>query len=533
MSIRVRWGSGSLLALILASQTTAHAGPPARTAYVVGSSDATIARVDLDTQAVVSNVATLGSLANRIEVAGDLTWAAIACSGSDDVTIFDLGTESVTGTISLPNGANPWTVEITGGRLFATALAGDTVYELDSGALTVVDSAATGKAPEGMCAAAGRLWIANTGFDFGTFSYDPGTVSVLDLADLSLVATVPVGINPQECLLAPDGSVHVICTGDFFGTAGSIHVLDAATAAPLDTLAVAGYPGGGAVSASGAVVLNVLTLAFGLEIWEYDAVSLSWSHDGSDPLFATSDFLGNPRVTATDHVIIPDFDADLLVLEDLGAPGAPEILLVNDGPIDVGLVERGGPVPVILSGLSAIDTEDGVRLEWRAAVEADVLGFVVERKTPAHAEFETVAYDLPARREAEWLDRDVEVDVPYTYRVGAVPASGTTIWSTAITFVRRPFSDGRLAIRRVFPNPARRLTTLELHAPRGGRGSVDILDVRGRRVVSIDAGTMPSGPSAVVWDGRDASGLTIAPGVYFARVRVGAETAVTRLLRVR
>jgi len=533
MSVRVRWGSGALAALILGIPSAPHAGPPARAAYVVGSSDATLARVDLDTQVVVPNVATLGSIANRIEVAPDLAWAAVANSGSDDVTILDLLTESVVGTIALPSGANPWTVEIAGDRLFATALGEDALYELDPDLLTVVDAAATGRAPEGVCTAGGRIWIANTGFDLDTFSWDPGTVTVLDLADLSPVATVPVGLNPQECLVGPDGRVHVVCTGDFFLTAGSIHVLDPATAVPLDTLDVPGYPGGGAATPGGEVVLNVLTFAFGSEIWTYDAASLAWGHDGSDPLFATSDFLGNPRVTAAGQLILPDFDADLLVLEDLAAPGSPTALLVNDGPIDAGVVEREDPVPILLSGLSAIDADDGIRLEWRATIEADVHGFVVARRTPAVGDFVVVASGLPARRETAWVDRDVELDVPYTYRVGALDGSGSASWSSPITVVRRAPSAGRLAIRGVFPNPSRSGTSLALHLPRAAPVVVEILDVRGRRVASLDAGELPRGDSTVTWSGRDARGALVAPGVYFARVHAGDGAALTRIVRTR
>jgi hypothetical protein len=532
MSIPARWGSGAFVALILAS-TNADALPPSRAAYVVGSNDASLARVDLDTQIVVPAIAALGSLANRIEVAGDLSYAAIANSGSDNVTIFDLESESVAGAIALPVGSNPWTIEIVGDRMFVTALANDTVFEMDRSSLAIVDSAPTGKAPEGMCVVTGRLWVANTGFDLDTFLYDPGTVSVFDLTDLSPVATVSVGINPQECLVAPDGRVHVICTGDFAGTAGTVHVIDPVTSTPVDTLGVAGYPGGGAVHAAGDVVLNVLTFSFGSEIWVYDAASLTWTHDGSDPLFETFHFLGNPRVTAGGQVLLPDFDGDLLVIEDLSGPGDPGAVLVGDGPIDSGVVERQDPVPILLSGLSAVAAGDGVRLSWRALTGTDVIEFVVDRKTPAHSAYERIASELPVRPETAWVDRGLRPDVPYTYRVGAVRASGAIRWSSSITFLRRPPSDERLAIRRAFPNPFRRRTSIEIELASAGRASLENPHVRERRITVIDAGPRPRGASTIIWDGRDAAGRVAAPGAYFARARVGGESAVTRVLRVR
>jgi flagellar basal-body rod modification protein FlgD len=57
--------------------------------------------------------------------------------------------------------------------------------------------------------------------------------------------------------------------------------------------------------------------------------------------------------------------------------------------------------------------------------------------------------------------------------------------------------------------------------------TVEILDARGAVVRSLASGSLPAGPQAVEWDGRDGSGTALTPGSYHFRVRAeGGATAV-------
>ena len=281
-----------------------------------------------------------------------LRWALCANSGSDDLTVIDLEAETVRPGIDLPPGANPWAVEASAdGRWFVTALLRDLVYEVDPEAGAVVDSFAVGVAPEGMTITDGKLYVANSGFDFDTFEYGPGSVSVLNLSTGSTAATVPTAVNPQECVLAPDGTVHVVCTGDYGAASGAVQRIDPTTDTVLDTLPVDGFPGG-AVALGGSIFLNVTTPVFSSEIHRYDAVTLAWIRDAADPLLPSFDFYGNLRATSDGLLAVPDFSADLLLLESPDASGSPAGFFTGDGPIDLAVVERSEPVPVILSGVA-------------------------------------------------------------------------------------------------------------------------------------------------------------------------------------
>ena len=507
---------------------SAGAGTPDRIAYVIGSNDGSLARVDLATGVVDAPVALVGSQPNRIERSADGTWLAIVNSASEDVAFFDVPSASLNGHVELPAGSNPWTVELTDTNAFVTGLLSDRVYRVDPFGLALVDEAPTGVAPEGLCVADGKLYVANTGFHFDTFTYDPGTVSVLHLGDLSLAATIPVGLNPQECVRAPDGRVHVICTGDFFSTAGRVHVIDPSTDTVTDSLDVAGYPGAAATTLDGTVYLNVTTLTFGTEIWSYDASTLTFGFDGGDPLLPSSDFYGNLRTDIAGRVFVPVFGADLLLVETPALPGTPDAHLVNDGPIDLALVPWFEPVSLTISGVRAQNEAGGIRISWMGSSDGDVRAWIVERKESG-GEFALVgARDADLR---DLLDADVRAGATYVYRVGARTGSGVQ-WTAPVHVLRHAGAE-RLSIRRVLPNPSRNDVTIELAAPSGGRVTLDVVDVQGRRVARTESELAGPGVASLSWDGRDSGGSRVAPGMYFVRVTLGNETVVDRLVRRR
>jgi hypothetical protein len=62
----------------------------------------------------------------------------------------------------------------------------------------------------------------------------------------------------------------------------------------------------------------------------------------------------------------------------------------------------------------------------------------------------------------------------------------------------------------------------------GGRQSIQLFDVAGRRVRALDVGTGPGGK--IQWDGRDAEGRSVPAGLYYARLLSGSVHAQTRLV---
>lgn len=82
------------------------------------------------------------------------------------------------------------------------------------------------------------------------------------------------------------------------------------------------------------------------------------------------------------------------------------------------------------------------------------------------------------------------------------------------------------------PVPAKRgdAVTLRFALAGAGRVRLAIHDLAGRLVRVAASGRLDAGAHAVGWDGRDASGRAVPPGLYFARLEAAGRGAVARLL---
>jgi hypothetical protein len=76
----------------------------------------------------------------------------------------------------------------------------------------------------------------------------------------------------------------------------------------------------------------------------------------------------------------------------------------------------------------------------------------------------------------------------------------------------------------------RAATRLVLGAPVRTRQAIELFDVTGRRVRSLE---LPSGAVSAAWDGRSAQGAPVPAGVYFARVPGADRAAAARIVVIR
>lgn len=82
------------------------------------------------------------------------------------------------------------------------------------------------------------------------------------------------------------------------------------------------------------------------------------------------------------------------------------------------------------------------------------------------------------------------------------------------------------------PNPFNPRTCLTVAWPAGGRGRLDVLDIRGRLVGSLWQGSTDAGILNLDWDGRDRQGRLLPSGVYTFRLvsRPGHHASVRGVL---
>ncbi len=83
------------------------------------------------------------------------------------------------------------------------------------------------------------------------------------------------------------------------------------------------------------------------------------------------------------------------------------------------------------------------------------------------------------------------------------------------------------------PNPFVGAVALRFTLSSRAEVRLEIVDVTGRRVRLLEAGSLDAGLRTVRWDGRDASGQPSPAGLYFARLSVGGERVVKRVALAR
>jgi hypothetical protein len=103
---------------------------------------------------------------------------------------------------------------------------------------------------------------------------------------------------------------------------------------------------------------------------------------------------------------------------------------------------------------------------------------------------------------------------------------------TPVTGVE-PEAAARPLIGAVLPNPTQGSARVRVHAPVEGTYRLEVFDVSGRRVRSLDL--RAAGPATLTfdWDGRTDANDRAAAGAYFARVTGPGESEVREIVRIR
>jgi len=83
------------------------------------------------------------------------------------------------------------------------------------------------------------------------------------------------------------------------------------------------------------------------------------------------------------------------------------------------------------------------------------------------------------------------------------------------------------------PNPFNPRTELRFTLPGEAKVSLDVYDLRGRRITTLVNGLMSGGPQSVVWNGQNDQGQSVSSGRYYARLEVDGIPHVKPMTLVR
>ena len=91
---------------------------------------------------------------------------------------------------------------------------------------------------------------------------------------------------------------------------------------------------------------------------------------------------------------------------------------------------------------------------------------------------------------------------------------------------------GRTLALAVAPNPCRSTTTLRFDLPRAGHVQLGVYDASGRQVSDVTDATLAPGTYAIAWRAQ-AGERPLPSGLYFVRLRAGAEVRTARMMVLR
>ncbi|MGW0582773.1 beta-N-acetylglucosaminidase domain-containing protein [Streptomyces sp. NPDC002920] len=228
-------GDGLLSRAIPVRVTDGTGTPRALTANFSGAS---VSSVDLVSGA--STEIKVGANPGEVVVSADGRTAYAANQGANSVSVIDVASGTVTGTVAV--GRVPAGLALTpdGGTLWVANYTDGTVQPIDTGTLTAGTAVPVGGGPENMA-------VTPDGSTLYVADIHDATVTPVDLATRTAEAAIPVGPSPFNVVAAPDGrTVYVSNSGG-----STVTPIDTATNDTEPTLLVTGQAYGLALSPDG------------------------------------------------------------------------------------------------------------------------------------------------------------------------------------------------------------------------------------------------------------------------------------------
>jgi GH35 family endo-1,4-beta-xylanase len=202
---------------------------------------------------------------------------------------------------------------------------------------------------------------------------------------------------------------------------------------------------------------------------------------------------------------------------DISPQNAPELQLYYTVELDLTAPEA--PENLHLSER----TDEEITIRWNAPDDPDVLGYFVyvdgEKLDPYGTNNTRYTMNIPSETE------NVYVTAINTYSIESAPSN--TISTDDEVSVGTSFSALKNNVS-IYPNPFTNRVTIQIEdAP------VDVITIFNHigQVVATLTGISRDGTSIFTWDGADASGNQVAPGIYMAKISVENQSEVIKIIK--
>ncbi len=197
--------------------------------------------------------------------------------------------------------------------------------------------------------------------------------------------------------------------------------------------------------------------------------------------------------------------------------------------------------PAAPRNLTGVANDDGsVTLSWDTPGDDSVTGYrILRRHTVKQAPgvFSTLAANTGTTA-TTYTDRVASPETRYAYRVKAVNAAGAGKRSNYVNVTTKraapaskpAVADGPPGLAPNAPNPFNPSTVIPYRLDTDGPVRLDIYNLLGQRIRTLVNEAQAAGAYRVRWDARDATGRSVATGVYFIRLHHPGGVHIRRML---
>ncbi len=202
-------------------------------------------------------------------------------------------------------------------------------------------------------------------------------------------------------------------------------------------------------------------------------------------------------------------------------------LVYFDSPVDSGYsVDNLAPSPP-----EGLHMESAADLVWEEAPEEDFDYFTVYGSDDGDfGEAALIGYTIG-------VAIDISGDVYTYYHVTATDFAGNEGGPATTLNTYADVPGGAVpvvfALRQNHPNPLTSATSISYDIPRDGLVTLEVIDVEGRIVRTLLDEVMPAGRHSAAWNGSDAGGAQVGPGVYFVRMKAADFSATRKMMLIR
>ena len=212
-----------------------------------------------------------------------------------------------------------------------------------------------------------------------------------------------------------------------------------------------------------------------------------------------------------------------------GHTRVPAVYAVSEPDSGYSLDNLAPEVPL---NLNALETTEGVVVEWDEAVDEDVKFFSIYRRTTGETEL------IDTVTEPAFTDVDVTIGMTYYYRVSSTDFAGNeselssefALLVTSVEGVELAAVPDDYVLLQNYPNPFNPSTEIAFGLPKEDHVTLVVYNVLGARVRTLAEGTFAAGHHSLVWQGDNDRGKNVGPGMYIYRLETSSTTLTMKMI---